>query len=356
MPKQSFDHSEFIAGSLHRHQQVGWAQQVTLDQGARSLWLMQAKHIEHSDGRRGFALQIQKYAKATNKARFSEPEISFELSEQSVRTLFDYLQCQQALGEVDLGSDYIAIPVLAKGTLLLSKQVDSAAALFRALIQSNQLQDVLTSQRFTKALVENIGAAAQHVRYKTAVADLRRLLATEKREQAYQDWFEEHPWICGINYVGRVDIRRIGLHQITDVVMKTTDGYLDLIELKRPDSPVLRLDQDRNLFYFSTEASQSVAQAAAYVTTTEENRHMLGQTEKLLFLKPRARIVIGRSDTWKQPHRNALRILNASLHFIEVWTYDDILAMADQLVRLYERSEEDSTHTHKSPDDSEIPF
>ena len=60
MPKQSFDHSEFIAGTLKRHQQVGWAEQVVLDQGPRSIWLMQAKHIDHGNGRRGFDLQIEK--------------------------------------------------------------------------------------------------------------------------------------------------------------------------------------------------------------------------------------------------------------------------------------------------------
>ena len=53
MSKQPFDHSEFIAGTLNRHQQVGWAEQVVLDQGPRSIWLMQAKHIVHSNGRRG---------------------------------------------------------------------------------------------------------------------------------------------------------------------------------------------------------------------------------------------------------------------------------------------------------------
>jgi len=118
--------------------------------------------------------------------------------------------------------------------------------------------------------------------------------------------------------------------------MQTTDGYLDLIELKRPDSPVLRQDASRNNYFFSGEVSQAIAQAAGYITTTEQNRHMLAQTENLFFLKPRARIVIGRTLDWDQKMNDALRILNGSLHFIEVWTYDHLLAMADQMVKLYE--------------------
>lgn len=356
MAKQQFDHSEFIAGSLHRYQQVGWAEQVTLDQGPRSLWLMQAKHIEHSNGRRGYALQIQKYAKAKNSVPFNLPEISFELGEQAVGTLFQYLQCQQALGNVDLGSGYLAIPVTPNQTRLASKQIDNAAALFRALIESNQLPELLASGHFTKALLASLGAASQHVRYKTAVAELRQLLETVTDEQTYQDWFEEHDWICGTNYVKRVELRRIGLHEITDIVMKSTDGYLDLIELKRPSSPVLVLDKGRNLFFFSRDVSQAVAQAAGYITKTEENRHLLAQTEKLVFLKPRARIVIGRSHNWEQEPRDALRVLNASLHFIEVWTYDDLLAMADQLVKLYETATRAKDVQPSVPVDEEIPF
>jgi Domain of unknown function (DUF4263) len=360
MPKQSFDHSEFIAGTLKRHQQVGWADQAVLDQRPRSIWLMQAKHIVHSDGRRGFDLQIEKYVKKTNREVFGHPERSFPLSEQAVVNLFDYLQRQQALEKIDLGGGYLAIPLKTQQSFS-GKQIDGVATLFRSLIESNQLSELLTSGRLTKETVANIGAASQHARYKTAVAELRKLLKVAEDEKVYQQWFEAHPWICGANYVRRTDVRRIGLHDITDIVMETTDGYLDLFELKRPDLPVLRLDKGRDIYFFSKEASQAIAQAANYVVKTEENRHMLAQTEKLFFLKPRARVVIGRSDSWQKAPRDALRILNGSLHFIEVWTYDDVLAMADQMMRMYEGAADASSNdqaTQNEPDVSndDIPF
>ena len=354
MPKQSFDHSEFIAGTLNRHQQVGWAEQVVLDQGPRSIWLMQAKHIVHSDGRRGFDLQIEKYAKKSNREAFGHPEKSFPLSEQAVVNLFDYLQRQHALEKVDLGSGYLAIPLDAQQSLS-GRQINSVATLFRSLVDNNQLSELLTSGRLTKQTVENIGAASQHARYKAAVGELRELLNVAQVEKTYQEWFEAHPWICGTNYVRRVDVRRIGLHDITDIVMETTDGYLDLFELKRPDLPVLRLDKSRNIYFFSAEASQAISQAANYVVRTEENRHMLAQTEKLLFLKPRARVVIGRSDSWQQPTRDALRVLNGSLHFIEVWTYDDVLAMADQMMRMYEGTSKGSSVEQTISNEEDLP-
>lgn len=349
MGKQSFDHSAFIAGTLNKYEKVGWAEQVVLGEGARSIWLMQAKHIDHNSGQRGFELQIQKYVKGSNAAVFGEPEKSFVLQESAISKLFDYLQRQQALGKINLGSGYLAIPLNTAQLGLSTNQITALSTVFRDLIESNKFPELLASGCFTKEVLENLSAASQHLRYKTAVAELRELLKTVKDEKIYQKWFENHPWICGTNYVGKVDLRRIGLHEITDIVMQTTDGYLDLIELKRPDFPVLQQDASRKNYYFSTEVSKAIAQAAGYITTTEQNRHMLAQEENLFFLKPRARIVIGRTLNWEQKTNDALRILNGSLHFIEVWTYDHLLAIADQMVKLYEAAEE-------PPTNDDVPF
>jgi|GEM_PF-6621983 len=359
MPQQQFDHSAFIAGRLSEYQKVGWAEQVVLGQGARSIWLMQAKHIDHGDGRRGFELQLEKYKRDTNTSPFGKAEFSLVLKEDVLAKLFDYLQRQQALGEVDLGSGYLAIP-LGKSTMNFSKKnLTGLATIFRGLFEAGQLESLLTSGALTKESLQNIGAASQHLRYKTAVAELRQLLQTENDEKVYQKWFEAHPWICGTNYVGKVDIRRIGLHKITDLVMQTTDGYLDLFELKRPDAEVLREDPSHKNFYFSASVSSAISQCANYIVTTEANRYQLAQEEKALFLKPRARIIIGRSNTWDQPKHNVLRMLNGSLHFIEVWTYDQLLGMADQMVKLYETPASQTTEEAPPNDEtppSDIPF
>ena len=309
---------------------------------------------------RGLIYRFEKYAKRTNREPFGLPEGSFPLSEQAVMNLFDCIQQQLTLEKIDLGSAYLAIPLdIQQG--LSTKQIDGVATIFRGLIKNKQLATLLRSGILTQEVVENSRAASQHAQFKAAIAELRMLLETSSSEPKYQRWFEAHSSICGTNYVRRIDPRRIGLHEITDIIMETTDGYLDLFELKRPDLSVLRLDQSRSIYYFSREASQAIGQAANYVVRTEENRHMLAQREKLFFLKPRARVVIGRSNSWQRPLHDALRILNGSLHFIEVWTYDDVLAMADQMMGMYEGTakgclaEQTMPGEPDTPED-EIPF
>ena len=51
----------------------------------------------------GFDLQIEKYAKRTNREPFGLPEGSFPLSEQAVMNLFDCIQQQLTLEKIDLG-------------------------------------------------------------------------------------------------------------------------------------------------------------------------------------------------------------------------------------------------------------
>lgn len=137
MPQQSFDHSEFIAGRLSEYQRIGWAEQVVLAQGPRSLWLMQAKHINHTDGRRGYELQIQKYRREANRIPFQKPEISLLMKEDVIGRLFDYLQRQQALGAIDLGSEYIAIPINRSVGNLSSRHLCGFATLLQGLCESN---------------------------------------------------------------------------------------------------------------------------------------------------------------------------------------------------------------------------
>lgn len=360
MPQQSFDHSEFIAGRLSEYQRIGWAEQVVLGQGPRSLWLMQAKHIKHTDGRRGFQLQIEKFGRKTNRTPFQKPETSFLMNEEVIGRLFQYLQRQQALGSVDLGSEYVAIPVDKGVAGLSSKHFQALATLLQGLCESDQFENMSADGALTTEVIRNIGAASQHLRYKAGISELTHLLGSQTDEHVYQKWFENHPWIFGTHYVGRFDLRRIGLHEISDLVMETTDGYLDLFELKGPNLDVLRLDKSRGNYFFTANVSAAIAQCANYISKTEENRHQLAQVEGALFLKPRARIVIGRSSGWDKQKRDALRMLNGSLHFIEVWTYDQLIAMAEQMVALYERpslpvAAEQEEPTRNAEDD-DVPF
>jgi hypothetical protein len=53
-------------------------------------------------------------------------------------------------------------------------------------------------------------------------------------------------------------------------------------------------------------------------------------------IRPRVRIVIGRSSTWSEEQHEAFRRLGATLHDIEIMAYDHVIERALQLVARYE--------------------
>jgi hypothetical protein len=51
-------------------------------------------------------------------------------------------------------------------------------------------------------------------------------------------------------------------------------------------------------------------------------------------LKPRAFILIGNSENWSQPKKDALRKLNYYLHNIKVITYKDLFDRGNQFIAI----------------------
>lgn len=58
----------------------------------------------------------------------------------------------------------------------------------------------------------------------------------------------------------------------------------------------------------------------------------------ILTIKPRAFILVGRSNVWDEAKKEAFRKLNYALHGIEVLTYDDLEMRANQLIKMYSKS------------------
>jgi len=50
----------------------------------------------------------------------------------------------------------------------------------------------------------------------------------------WQRWFEDNDWVLGSDFVRVVDERPIDVGHIADYLMEGFDGFLDVVEIKRP--------------------------------------------------------------------------------------------------------------------------
>ena len=66
--------------------------------------------------------------------------------------------------------------------------------------------------------------------------------------------FEE---VFGIDYKNhKKDKRKIALFSTADLIMESLDGFVDLIELKRPSAEIMKFDDSHTSYYPSTDLSK----------------------------------------------------------------------------------------------------
>lgn len=201
---------------------------------------------------------------------------------------------------------------------------------------TQEAQDLLVAAK--KDDVNNLVAAVKQARNKKALIEINSLVEGDVAENRLQQWIRENDWVFGIEYTRRFETTRIGLHSDTDLLVESLDGFADLIELKQASAELLRYDGSHNCYYPSADLSQVIGQTIHYIRVMEDNRYLLMSEDDMNVLKPRAKVVIGRSSKLNDNEKSALRTLNDTLHNIEILTYDEIKQRAERIVANYEES------------------
>lgn len=170
-----------------------------------------------------------------------------------------------------------------------------------------------------------------------AVAELRENLDREENdEHVYQQWCQNHSWAFGSAYVVNDEVRNITASDNLDLLLPTViAGYRDLVELKRPDMSVLRYDSAHRNHYWSSDVSKAIGQCHRYLDVLHEVAASgLRDHPEIVAYHPRAIIVIGRSNQWRDAELRALYGLNHRLSSVTVMTYDQLLAQGERLLSI----------------------
>ena len=197
-----------------------------------------------------------------------------------------------------------------------------------------------------------------------AVNQLREHLdGGDTSENIYQKWCEQHSWAFGNAYIINDVVKRISAGDTVDMLLPTVmTGFRDIVELKRPDMEVLKLDDNHKNFYFSLEVSKAISQCHRYldILHKEESEGLLDHPEIVAY-HPRAIITIGRSDDWSKEKLKALHGLNNRLSNINIMTYDQLLSQGERVLDMIipKSKKPNSTTTNnneKETSDDDLPF
>jgi len=206
----------------------------------------------------------------------------------------------------------------------------------------------LKNKASKKALIE-IRKQSSLSFYQQRLEELRlRLTKTyseTRGKNSWQKWIYANNWLFGTQYLDPIEQQRISFDNIPDFLFPTLDGFLDILEIKKPKCDVIRRDENHaGAYSWCPETNKAIGQVVNYLREMEQGQLVLmkkintkyeDRYKKTLYtVKPRAFILAGISDNWNATEKEAFRNLNYSLHGIEVLTYSDLILRGESLISM----------------------
>lgn len=162
--------------------------------------------------------------------------------------------------------------------------------------------------------------------------------AAGQPEKIFQNWIESNLWVFGVEYVKKHDARKIALFSEGDILMESVDGYLDLIELKRPKHSLLKFDKSHKCYFPHPDLSQVLGQSLFYLQKLEEYKLNLEKEYEVKVIMPRIKVIIGNNVNFGEDEKDCFRLLNSNLNSIQLITYNDLVNFGKLILATYEAS------------------
>lgn len=158
-------------------------------------------------------------------------------------------------------------------------------------------------------------------------------VAKDHPESWWQTYFDENVLYFQDNYINRIPKLQIALGstKFPDFCLVTTDSYLDVLEIKKPSTELLKHDDSRDNYYWSPELARAIAQTEKYLELIGRHQDAIknhlrdNEGIELQIVRPRGIIFAGRL-TQLTPSAKAddFRRLNMGLKNLQVVPYDEM--------------------------------
>ena len=209
--------------------------------------------------------------------------------------------------------------------------------------QVKQLLNLDDRQRMLNFLIENevipsdleIGLA--HAKRSRAIDQFNAMLELDLTENNWQAWFEDNSWVLGTDFVKVLDERTIDTANISDFLMQSYDGFLDIVEIKRPEGGLKfwLSTLDHGNYIPHSDLIKAITQSSIYIHEVEreaDSQKFFKKVGGVTTIKPRCTLIYGRSNDWNLEQKEAFRILNSSYHNLTIMTFDHVLERAKRIL------------------------
>ena len=297
--------------------------------------------IPHDSGREDISLKIGRYKKpkgmfGPEAAEVEEPKSELTLTDVEFKALIEFVR-----------ENYEPFRHGAKAFIPLDTPYDKEnASQIRALFSLPERHKLVEFIVSNEIIPEELSVLLEQARRVRAVKMFEQMLEEDQKEQDWQAWLENNSWVLGSEFVRVLDDRNIDTQNISDFLMEAYDGFLDVVEIKRPEGGLVfwASSLDHGNYIPSSDLTKAITQANRYIFEIEREANslkFLERVEGIRTVKPRCTLIFGRSNDWNTEQGEAYRILNAGFHNLHVMTYDHVLSRARRMVALEGRVQDD---------------
>lgn len=287
--------------------------------------------IPHASEKEDIRLKLGRYKKS---ADFYDEETTETLEPKSELTL-DHEEFQSLI--TFLQESYEPFRQGIKAFLPLDRPFAPAnAEQIRALFSLPEKREIVEFILKHKLISSDLAAGLRQAHRARAVREFEQMLMDDLVESPWQEWFQRNSWVLGSQFVRVLDERHIDTTHISDFLMQAYDGFLDIVEIKRPERGLqfwaANLDHDN--YIPSQHLTKAITQATRYIYEVEREANsvkFLDRVGGVRTVKPRCILIFGRSVNWGQKQIESYRILNSGYHNLTILSYDHVLQRARKI-------------------------
>ena len=169
----------------------------------------------------------------------------------------------------------------------------------------------------------------------------KKLKGRSQNEAIWQKFLSDYILILRNSYGEVLEKESVSLEgKFPDFMLIDPYSYLDIYEIKKPTTNLLKHDRSRNNYYWDTEISKAISQVENYIHQVQRHSDSLindirrNKGIEVNIVRPRGYIIAGlRKQLKNSKMLDDLRILNESLKNIDIIFYDDLLNNLEAFVR-----------------------
>lgn len=281
------------------------------------------------------------------KVRISQQLLSKMGSEQMERTRDIKNDIIRKFFAKHLGDFFkgTAAPVYVPGTLSKTLNTDIIPRLSTQDKEALNtfLPDYVSSESL--GTVNKLKATAQIETLKGLATDLANEIPREHPESWWQTYVKSNILLMQQGYITAIEKLNIAIGdtKFPDFLLVTHDNYLDIMEIKKPNTPILKPDSSRGNYYFDSELSKAVIQTENYINNVTKHQDTVRAYLKdrhgieIRAVRPRGIILAGDSRNFSAAkEQDDFRLLSQGIKNVTLVTYDELLTRLQNYIAVLE--------------------